>query len=1104
MRKHYLMTRAIGIAILFGLGFWLLDSTIHLFYFGQNLRFMIFERPDTLLDALLLKVSPYMLFVRLSFLVACVAGGVLARVYVGRHRQSQAALRVEEAAARESEECYRTLADNATDMISRHTLEGVYLYASPACRRMLGYEPDELVGEGAYDFLHSDDLAAIRASQVAILEQPVVHTVRYRMRHKDGSYLWVETASHALRNAETGEVEEILAITRDITERRREEEALRESEDRLRRVIQDMPVMLNAMDEDGQFMAWNRECERVTGYSAEEIIGNPRAVEMLYPDPAYRQQVLEEWVERGGDFRNWEMELTGKGGSTRIVSWTNVSDRFLIPGWASWSVGVDVTERVHAEVTRAQTEKTLRALTSRYEAILAAVPDIIMEVDTDKVYTWANQAGLGFFGEGVLGKDAAYYFVGEQDTYGVVQSLFDGDENVVYIESWQRRRDGEERLLAWWCRVLKDVEGNVTGALSTARDITERKRIEEALRDSESLLNEVGRIAKIGGWEMDLVTRKAKWTRGTYDIIEIDYGDPIPGPDEHVDYYLPEYRPMVQGAMDKLIEQDLPFDFEAKAQTAKGNIRWVRAIGRGVRKDGACIKAFGTIQDVTERKEREEEYKKLVDGMNDSAYVIDFDAKFVEVNDTAVGFLGYSREELFSMGPEDIDPLKDAEEIKHLVEGMKAGEKQVFETQHMTKGGDTIPVEVSSSLVSYQGKPAILSIARDITERKRAAAEVHSLAKFPGENPNPVLRVSADGTILYANESSQLLLSTWERQVGQPLLDEWREFTLNVLNSGSREDAEVEDGDRILSLTFAPVMDQGYVNVYGFDITGRKRAEEELRRHREHLEELVAARTAELDKRIAESEGLNRAMTNLLEDLQAANCNLEEATQKLEEANAELESFAYSVSHDLRAPLRAVDGFSRILQGEYAPELSPEARRYLDLVRDNARQMGQLIDDLLAFSRLSRKPLTKHSVSPADLARQVLEDLRQEQEGRQVEIIIDDLPTCQADPSLLKQVYVNLLSNALKYTRKREVTRIQVGYQVQDNQPVYYVKDNGVGFDMRYADKLFGVFQRLHRAEEYEGTGVGLAIVQRIIRRHGGHIWADAGVDEGAAFYFTI
>jgi PAS domain S-box-containing protein len=988
MRKHYPMMRAIGVATLFGLGFWLLDGTVHLLYFGQNLRFMMFERPDTLLDALLLRVSPHMLFTRLSFLVACVTGGVLAGIYISRHRQSQAALRVEEAAARGSEERYRTLADNATDMISRHTLEGVYLYASPACRRMLGYEPDELVGQGVYDFFHSDDLAAIRASHVAILEQPMVRTVRYRMRHKDGSYLWVETASHALRNGETGEIDEILAITRDITERRREEEALRESEERLRRVIQDMPVMLDAMDKDGQFVAWNRECERVTGYSAEEIIGNPRAVEMLYPDPAYRQQMLEEWAERGGDFRNWEIELTGKGGSTRIVSWTNASDRFLIPGWSSWSVGVDVTERVQAEMTRAQTEKTLRALTSRYEAILAAIPDIIMEVDTDKVYTWANRAGLDFFGEGVLGKEAAYYFVGEQDTYGVVQSLFDGDENVVYIESWQRRRDGEERLLAWWCRVLKDVEGNVTGALSTARDITERKRMEEALRDSESLLNEVGRIAKIGGWEMDLVTRKAKWTRGTYDIAEIDYGDPIPGPDEHVDYYLPEYRPIVQDAMDKLIEQDLPFDFEARLQTAKGNIRWVRAIGQGVRKDGVCIKAFGTIQDVT--------------------------------------------------------------------------------------------------------------------ERKRAAAEVHSLAKFPGENPNPVLRVSADGTILYANESSQLLLSTWERQVGQPLPDEWREFTLNVLDSGSREDAEVEDGDRILSLTFAPVVDQEYVNVYGFDITGRKRAEKELRRHREHLEELVAARTAELDKRIAESEGLNRAMTNLLEDLQAANRNLEETTQKLEEANKELESFAYSVSHDLRAPLRAVDGFSRILQGEYAPELSPEARHYLDLVQDNACQMGQLIDDLLAFSRLSRKPLAKHSVSPADLVHQVLEDLWQEQEDRQVEIIIDDLPVCQADPSLLKQVYVNLLSNALKYTRKRGVARIQVGYQVQDNQPVYYVKDNGIGFDMRYADKLFGVFQRLHRAEEYEGTGVGLAIVQRIIRRHGGHIWADAGVDKGAAFYFTI
>ena len=184
------------------------------------------------------------------------------------------------------------------------------------------------------------------------------------------------------------------------------------------------------------------------------------------------------------------------------------------------------------------------------------------------------------------------------------------------------------------------------------------------------------------------------------------------------------------------------------------------------------------------------------------------------------------------------------------------------------------------------------------------------------------------------------------------------------------------------------------------------------------------------------------------------------------------------------APLRAAAGFSHILLEEHSSHLAPEAQRYLDLICDNVQQMGELIDDLLTFSRLSRQPLNKQPVALADLVRQVLSDLYLMQEGRYIEAAIGDLPPCQADPALLKQVWVNLLSNAMKFSSKRAVPRIAVGCQYEGDTQVYFVKDNGVGFDMCYADKLFGVFQRLHRAEEYEGTGVGLAIVQRIIHRH--------------------
>ncbi|MBW4674475.1 MAG: AAA family ATPase [Desmonostoc geniculatum HA4340-LM1] len=269
------------------------------------------------------------------------------------------------------------------------------------------------------------------------------------------------------------------------------------------------------------------------------------------------------------------------------------------------------------------------------------------------------------------------------------------------------------------------------------------------------------------------------------------------------------------------------------------------------------------------------------------------------------------------------------------------------------------------------------------------------------------------------------------------------------------------------------------------------------RRRIEVILDVFAARAgAELERK--------RAIEALHQLNQSLETRVKQRTAQLETANKALEAFSYSVSHDLRAPLRAIDGFSRMMQEDYGEQLDGEANRYLKIVRENAKRMGELIDDLLALSRLDRKEMSRQSVFPNEIIQMVLNDLAPDWWGREIEFAIADLPACQADPSLLKQVWLNLLSNAIKYTHYKSLACIEVGYEVINGEGVYFIRDNGAGFDMRYADNLFGVFQRLHREEEFEGTGIGLAIVQRIIQRHGGRIWAEAACDRGATFYFTL
>jgi PAS domain S-box-containing protein len=353
-----------------------------------------------------------------------------------------------------------------------------------------------------------------------------------------------------------------------------------------------------------------------------------------------------------------------------------------------------------------------------------------------------------------------------------------------------------------------------------------------------------------------------------------------------------------------------------------------------------------------------------------------------------------------------------------------------------------------------------------------------------------VVVIDQSGRITDWNERAELIFGwTREEVVGRELIDTiippafrdqhrhgLRRYLQSgigpVLNTVIEVTALRRNGDEFpVDLSVSPLKTGDTVSFCGFitDITERKHAEERLRQFNQELERMVKDRTAEL-----------------------------------EFANKELEAFSYSVSHDLRAPLRSIHGYMNIFSEDYAMQLDDEAKRLMTIIENNAKRMGQLIDDLLAFSKLGRKELMKSRISMQDMAMNTWEDLKKNEGQRTVKLIMHPLPEAYADNSTLRQVWINLLSNALKYTRHQENAVVEIGCDEIGPFNRYFVRDNGAGFDMQFYDKLFGVFQRLHSNKEFEGTGVGLAIVQRILLKHGGRIWAEAKVNEGATFYFTL
>ena len=329
--------------------------------------------------------------------------------------------------------------------------------------------------------------------------------------------------------------------------------------------------------------------------------------------------------------------------------------------------------------------------------------------------------------------------------------------------------------------------------------------------------------------------------------------------------------------------------------------------------------------------------------------------------------------------------------------------------------------------------------------------------------------------------------------------------------AGTHADDEVlwrSDGTSFFAEYFShPILQNDVVigSVVTFwNITDRKRSGDELKHLTNRLEEQVRERTAELEEKVQKLNKSQKAMLFMVEDLNRITQELKEERRKLELSNRELDAFSYSVSHDLRSPLRAIDGFSRFLLEDYFDRLDEEGKRYITVIRQNTEKMDTLISDILNLSRVSRADIRHSVVDMWSTARSMFLEISTDEEKQKFEFNLKEIPVAVCDFGLIKQVWQNLIGNALKYSSKSAIQKIEIGAMEEEATVTYYVKDWGAGFDPAYAGKLFGVFQRLHRAEEFEGTGVGLAIVQRIVYRHGGQVWAESEPGKGATFFFSL
>lgn len=893
----------------------------------------------------------------------------------------------------------------------------------------------------------------------------------------------------------------IRALRQEVSRRTRELEQaladLQKSEAHFRSVIEFLPIPIGIATQTGQVLMYNRAFTQNYGYELADVPTLEAWVLRAYPDLAYRERVLALWgqdVARAAELDQTtplrDYQIICKDGHRAEVE---ITMRSVGEVWVS--AFTNVTMRKLAEAALRESEEN-------YRSLVELSPDGII-VHRDGKVVFANPAAVHLVHARhpaqILGKPTLD-FVHPEHRARVMQRIRQMSEEGLIAPITEEQfvcLDGEVIEVEVVAMPIR-YEGQPAIQV-IVRDISERKEILDALRASEAQYRSLVETVNIG---IFISTLDGKFLQANSAVCEM------------AGYSPEEFLKLSAGAMyaesgDRaqvlytLQSRGYVKNLEVLSVKKDGSKFWISMSAVLLRNpDGQPFRILGSVADITERRhsaealqQSEKRFRTLVEHSAEAVTLLNADGTVFYEGPTVKRLTGYSAaERLGKSSFETIFP-EDLALVQKLFQQLSGQPEASVNGQFRAVRHDGTVWWVEATATNLLHDPSVHAIVvnyHDISERKQAEeslreSEQRYRALFERAS-DAILVETVDDRIVDANQracemlgySREELLQMHVLDVIAPEVERQSRAIrqeLDLYGGKPFESLDLhKDGHRIpVEVTNAQISETLALSIVR-DITQRKESEKQLRQREIEVRTL----NAELELRVAER------------------------TAQLERANRELEAFSYSVSHDLRAPLRAIDGFSRIVLSEHAAQLDPEALKLLSHVRQESQRMTQLIEALLGLSRMSRVEMHSETVDLSALAETVLLGLRETQPERQVETLVRPGLSVVGDTRLLLVVLENLLGNAWKFTSKRERAKIEFGAEVQAEELVYFVRDNGAGFEMIYANKLFGAFQRLHNSSEFEGTGIGLTTVQRIIQRHGGRIWAHSEVEQGACFFFTV